>query len=268
MARRFSTILENCLECLDRGESLADVLVHYPEWEDKLKQLLLVAMASRAMPIPIPSQTAQRLGRNQMLAEMNHLEIKQAFRKRSSVPFISRGITSLVSMARTWGLNRLAYSYRLTAVLVVLAVSGGFFTLNASASSQPWDFLYTLKLGLERAGLVRSVPEDLPTRPPFLDEAERMSIRQEGGDNFELQQEGDGNFESFPEFDLGPLAIDPVETDQETDKDLKEAEKEEEKDLKEAEKEAEKAEREAEKKAEKILKDEEKILKKADKEEK
>ena len=262
MARRFSTILEDCLQRLDRGESLADVLAHYPEWEDKLKQLLLVAMASRAMPIPIPSQTAQRLGRNQMLAEMNHLEIKQAFRKRSSVPLVSRGITGLVSTARTWGLNRLAYSYRLAAVMVVLAISGGFFTLNASASSQPGDLLYNLKLGLERAGLVRSVPEDLLAQAPSQDEAEIMSTRQGGGNNFELQQEGSGIFESFAEFDLGPLVVDPAETDQETDKDLKEAEKEEEQELKEAEKDL----REAEKEAEKILKDEEKNLKKIDKE--
>jgi hypothetical protein len=280
MSRRFSTLLEDCLQRLDRGESLADVLAHYPEREDELKQLLLVAMASRAMPIPLPSQTALRLGRNQMLAEMNRLEIKEAFRKRSSIPLPNRVMAGLVSLTRTWGLNRLAHSYRWATVLVVLAISGGFFTLNASASSAPGDLLYNLKLSLERAGLVAVNQEEFPDPVPLQYEVDKRSGWNGIVDVLEIQDGGSDILASFLENEEGSLIIDPdlspvekiSETDKEEEKDLKDAEKEAEKDLKDAEKEAEKDLKEeekdlkdTEKEAEKNLKDEDKILKKIDK---
>lgn len=265
MGKRLAASLEDCLQRLDRGEDLPDLLADNPQIADKLKPLLLVAMASRAFPVPQPSQKAQRLGRNRMLAEMNRLEIKKAFRKRSSIPLINRGIAALVKTARIWGLNRLAYSYRLAVVMLVLAISGGFFTLNASASSQPGDILYTFKLGLERAGLVNPVPEDLPSLASSQGEVDMLSGSQGGVYYLDHQQEGNGLIESFPEFDLGLLVADPVKAEQETDKDLKEAEKEEEKDLKEAEKEEDKDLKEAEKEADQDLKEAEKDQKDADK---
>ena len=164
--RGFSVVLEDCLLRLDGGANLPDVLADHPEQADELKPLLLVAMASRAFPIPVPSQTAQRLGRNQMLAEMNCLEIKKAFRNKGSIPPASRLIGRLVSAARAYGITRTAYSYRLAMVALVLILSGGFFTVNASASSQPGDLLYTLRLGLERAGLTLMIPEQDSQAPP------------------------------------------------------------------------------------------------------
>jgi hypothetical protein len=151
--KSFSILLEECLQRLDQGESLPDLLVEFPDKADQLKPLLLVAMASRAFPIPVPSQTAQRLGRNQMLAEMNQLEIKKAFRKNAAIPAVSRMIGSLARAIRAGGFTRLAYSYRLASVALVLILSGGYFTLSASASSQPGDLLYVVKLSMQQAGL-------------------------------------------------------------------------------------------------------------------
>ena len=164
--RGFPITLEDCLLRLDRGENLPDLLADSPEQAEELKPLLLVAMASRAFPIPVPSQAAQRLGRNQMLAEMNRLETKKAFRKKGNIPLASRLIGRLVSAARAHGFTRLAYSYRLAMVALVVILSGGFFTVNASASSQPGDLLYPLRLSLKRAGLTLSVPDQEPLVPP------------------------------------------------------------------------------------------------------
>ena len=101
-----------------------------------------------------------------MLAEMNRLETKKAFRRKKSIPLASRLIGRLVSAARAYGFTRLAYSYRLAMVALVVILSGGFFTVNASASSQPGDLLYPLRIGLKRAGLTLSIPDQEPLVPP------------------------------------------------------------------------------------------------------
>ncbi|MEJ2413403.1 MAG: hypothetical protein P8Y34_10495, partial [Anaerolineales bacterium] len=146
MKNRFSAVVEESLQRLDRGENLPDVLADYPAQAGQLESLLLVAMASRAFPVPVPGQTAQRLGRNQMLAEMAELEGKGALRKKPAAPFASRWVSRLAGALRRMGYNKLAYSSRLAMVSLVLILSGSFLTLNASASSQPGDLFYTLKL--------------------------------------------------------------------------------------------------------------------------
>ena len=263
-SRSFSIILEECLQRLDGGESLPELLADFPELADQLKPLLLVAMASRAIPVPIPSQRAQRLGRNQMLAEMNRVEIKKAFRKKATIPTTSRWMGGLINLARSRGLNRLAYSYRLAIVSLVLVLSGGYFTISASASSQPGDLLYTLKMGLQRVGLTLIIPAETLT-----DGDDPLSItpepRQFGryvwalDDIYGIDQDAaSGMSDSIDDrvFSTTELASDKDEIKAE-----KEAEKDAEKDLKEEEK----AAAEAEKDAEKDLKEEEKAAAEAEK---
>ena len=276
--RRFSTTLEDCLQRLDRGESLPDLLGDYPELADQLKPLLLVAMASRSFPVPVPNQTAQRLGRNQMLAEMNALEIKKAFRKKTTIPAASRWVGGFVKVVRARGFNRLAYSYRLAMVSLVLILSGGYFTIGASASSQPGDLLYNLKLGLQRVGLSYIYEEppgeaDQPLLiPPDPWEFGRFDWAPDSV-NSESQDLGTGNSESFDSEFI--FTADPEDMDFGKTVDIKEEEKELkelDKDLAEAEREAEKDQKEEDKEAEKDLKEELKeiaeLLKEAVKEDK
>ena len=153
MGQKYSEYVEDCMHRLDRGEDLPGVLTDYPDCQEKLKPLLLVAMASRSFPVPIPNHTAQRLGKNQMLEEMEILRSQGAFRKSSQVPSTARLVGNMVSAVRSRGFSRLAPSYRLAMVFVALFLSGSFLTLTASASSQPGDMLYNLKLGMERVQL-------------------------------------------------------------------------------------------------------------------
>lgn len=279
--RHFSTILEECLQRLDRGESLPDLLAENPGLVEQLKPLLLVAMASRSFPVPVPSQTAQRLGRNQMLAEMNALEIKKAFRKKPTIPAASRVLGGLVRAARSRGLTQMAFSYRLAMVVLVLALSGGYFTINASASSQPGDLLYSLRLGLLRAGQALSIVHEEP--------------RGEGDQPLQVPPDPwefsgfflalDDLFGDYPDLGSGSpdttthgfvFTVDSTDQDSDSPDDLKEEAKdlielekdlrEEEKDLKEDEKEAEEDLKEEEKEAEEDLKDQEKDLKDEEKE--
>lgn len=273
--RSFSIILEDCLHQLDRGESLPDLLAEFPELADQLKPLLLIAMASRAFPVPLPSETALRLGRNQMLAEMNRLEIKKAYRKNPAVPLASRWIGGLVSAVRARRIPHLAYSYRLAMVSLVLVLSGGYFTISASASSQPGDLLYPLKLSMQRVGLVLSdrnenfyegdgQPNPINSQPEKLE----RSIWLPEGLYTGYQVPGDGGSEDVAGFEEVFSAADLLQEEKETAKDLKEAEKEAQKDLKEAEKETEKDLKDAEKGLAAEAKEADKELKEAEKEDK
>ncbi len=260
--RSFAAIVEDCLQRLDRGESLPDLLADFPDLADQLKPLLLVAMASRAFAIPVPGQTAQRLGRNQMLAEMNRLENKKAFRKKSVIPPVSRWAGYLVSAARSRGFTRLAHSHRLAMVSLVLILSGGFFTLSASASSQPGDLFYKIRLGLERAGLVL---QERYMIPHLEEPVEFRPVSWEMSGLFSDHQDPDSAMpDSFQdEYGFEDPDLQDELRDKEAEKDLKE----EEKDLAAAEKEADKDLKEEEKDDSATEKDEEKDLKEDEKDE-
>ena len=166
MGQKYSEFIEDCLHRLDLGEDLLEILADYPDYQDKLKPLLLVAMASRSFPVPIPNYTAQRLGKNQMLEEMEILRSQSAFRKKAHVPAAARLVGNLVSSVRSRGFSRPAPSYRLAMVALVTVMSGGFLTLNASAASQPGDMLYYLKVSMERVQLALTFNAESPQANP------------------------------------------------------------------------------------------------------
>jgi hypothetical protein len=139
MGRRFSRIVEECLHRLDRGENLPDVLADFPAEAEQLKPLLLVAMASRSMTIPIPSQAAQRLGRNHMLSAMDSINPPAVTRKTPLYRRARQWSTRLVNNLRAQFLIRPAPSYRLAIIALVVIFGSGIFALSASAS--PADLL-------------------------------------------------------------------------------------------------------------------------------
>jgi hypothetical protein len=277
--RDFAAAIEECLQRLDRGENLPDVLANFPHMAEKLEPLLLVAMASRAFPVPVPGQTAQRLGRNQMLAVMAEMKDRGALRKKPSVPLTSRLVGQLAGALRNFGYNKVAYSYRLAMVSLVLILSGGFLTLNASASSQPGDLLYTLKQGMERTGLVWMIGSDEESEdlvlPGMSAVRSERAIEVLTGVNVMLTGEDESapppafanaNLDGASNADLKAEEIELAAAEREAEKaaaaEAREAEKdaaaeerEEEQELKEEEKAAAAAEREAEQELKQAEKD-------------
>lgn len=273
--RGLGSIVEECLQRLDQGENLPDVLADFPSHTDQLERILLVAMASRAFPVPVPCQTAQRLGRNQMLAEMNRMEVKQAFRKKPAIPRVSRWMGNLAAFLRTLGYNKLAFSSRLAMGALVLVFSAGFLTVNASASSQPGDLLYNLKLGLERAGLVQIDFKETPGRNGDLGLPGRANPAPWGSEHAILALNSLFDIPDDPGGVTIPFTAGENSTSDEMGspdslkeeaKDLKEAEKEAEKDLKEDAKDLAAAEKEEDKDLAAAEKEEDKDLKEEDKE--
>ena len=150
MGKRFARVVEECLHRLDRGENLPDILADFPAEAEQLKPLLLVAMASRSMTIPVPSQTAQRLGRNQMLAAMDQVGLPVAPKK---VPFhrrVIQGPTRLMNTLRAQALVRQTPSYRLAMIALVVVFGSGLFAVSAFAS--PVDLLTAFTADIQGIG--------------------------------------------------------------------------------------------------------------------
>jgi hypothetical protein len=144
---RFSELVELCLRRLDQGEDLLEVLADHAEYQEKLKPLLLVAMTSRALPVPVPKQFAQRLGKRRLLDKMNQLQSQNAFRKSSQIPSFARLSGNLVSFIRSLGLTKPSPNFRLAMVALIMVFGGGFFTYNASATGFSDGFLHSLDTG-------------------------------------------------------------------------------------------------------------------------
>ncbi len=134
MGRRFIRIVEECLHRLDRGEYLPDVLADFPAEAERLKPLLLVAMASRSMAIPVPDPTAHKKGREQMLSEMDQVGTGPAQGETPTPARVYSWITKLLNASRARSLIRPTSSYRLAMIALVVIFGAGWFVISASAS--------------------------------------------------------------------------------------------------------------------------------------
>jgi hypothetical protein len=175
--QRITHSLENCLNRLDKGESLQEVLETYPAQADRLKKLLGLAMVSRALPKPVPSKAAERVGKNYLLESMHILQYANAFRKMDPHPVSRQGRESWLS--RTLSpisvkILQLKPVYRLAMIGLVLILAGSFFTINASASSLPGDTLYDLKLGLEQVQMFFTFDDEAKQELALTFERERL----------------------------------------------------------------------------------------------
>ncbi len=121
----FEECLNDCLDRLQRGESLEACLTRYPEHADDLRGLLQAAQVLRASPPPL-SVTAQSRGRERM-----HRAAEQQATKRWQV----------------WP-RRLALPLAAAIVAVFLVVVAG-----AARSSAPGDLAYPLRRFAETAAL-------------------------------------------------------------------------------------------------------------------
>lgn len=134
MGKRFAAIVEECLHRLDRGEYLPDVLADYPVEAERLKPLLLVAMASRAMAVPLPDPAAHLKGRAQMLSELDQMASGPGATNDSMLDRGQKWIAKLVTAFRARSLIRPAPSYRLAMIALVVIFGAGWFVISASAS--------------------------------------------------------------------------------------------------------------------------------------
>jgi len=132
MNKHLSDILQDCLEAVEKGDSLDDVLARYSSAAASLRPLLEAAQAARSVNLPPASQNAATLGRARVLTATARLRARSAPRRRTG--------------------TALRVSFVIAAVLgflVMTAVGLG----SVSAQALPGDVLYPLKRTFENTRL-------------------------------------------------------------------------------------------------------------------
>ncbi len=297
MPRKFDRILDDCLSRMDRGESLIDILARYPSQAENLKPLMLAAMLSRAVPQPVPGYTALRVGKNQLLAEMASIQAEGGFLEPEPVQPPREGIVD------RWvgSLKLLQPAYRFAMLSLVVVLTGGFFTLSASASGLADNIMNTLYYSFEQVGdllLVKPAQPktlgenpiftsdySLPDSPPdYSGEFKSLVVEEEEKGKNEHGQQGNEDAAQLRtrQYSLnekadkrenlegvvleGDLVVEDgvveKEEEREEEKAAREEEREEEKAAREEEREEEKATREEEREEEKAAREEDKKDKK------
>jgi len=128
MNEKLILALEDCLQSLQKGDSLEAALARYPDLSTELRPLLQAAQAAqRVDPDPIPPK-AFLTGRSQLLAQVNDL------RRKREAP---KGLPPVLRFTL------------ITAVVLAFLVVSGNGLLAASASSLPEDPLYGVKRAAE-----------------------------------------------------------------------------------------------------------------------
>ena len=142
----FDELLGNCLEALERGEGLADVLARYPQASEELKTLLEAAVwfsGQKAAVEPRPG-------------------FVKASRARLVEQIAAETVTTGNWLERMWvqlstalgGGWRVALQVTLAVVILACLVVGGSGVALASQTALPGEALYPVKTSLENVELL------------------------------------------------------------------------------------------------------------------
>jgi hypothetical protein len=132
MNDRLQDALENCLNRMEKGETLGSVLARYPQLSDQLSPLLKTALRARSGSRDGLPQSVLARQRSRGLA------MAAGLRGKKSRPWMLRGA--------------LRFSMTVLSVIAILGLSSNGL-LSASAQSIPGDSLYPLKLTVESTQL-------------------------------------------------------------------------------------------------------------------
>jgi len=142
----FDEILGNCLEALESGEGLADVLARYPQASEELKALLESAVwfsGQKAAVEPRPGFV--RASRARLVEQI-------AAEPVATVSWLER-MWALLSTALGGGW-RVALQVTLAVVMLACLVVGGSGVALASQTALPGEALYPVKTSLENVELL------------------------------------------------------------------------------------------------------------------
>ena len=112
MANNFDKLLDECIDRINRGESLEACLADYPQYIEQLEPLLQAMLDTQMAYTFTPSTTAKRAARQHFNAALKELEQRREERQ----PLFSR----LFGWSRVW----------VTATVVILIALIGYFGLR------------------------------------------------------------------------------------------------------------------------------------------
>ncbi len=129
--QQLADALEDCMNRLDRGQSLESCLALYPELSGELRPLLVAVAAAKSMVSFTPSVEAKARNRVRLMTALSN----QAGRSRR---------VALGSL-RAWAIGSAA---------AMAIVVGSVATVGASSSSVPGEALYPVKRTVEKVQLM------------------------------------------------------------------------------------------------------------------
>jgi hypothetical protein len=127
--RDLNDILNECLDRLNRGETVAQCLARFPQHADALEHLLNTAFVAHKISVVRPRPEVKAIAKARFLAAVRETEVKK---------------TRRVAWLPGWA------AAAATALVVILAGGG---TVVASTNSMPDSPLYSVKLATEQVRL-------------------------------------------------------------------------------------------------------------------
>lgn len=129
MSRDIHDILEFCLQEMNNGIELEDVLSRFPEHEKELRPILTAALKAANKSALAPSQAAVVRGRARLMQKVTEIQERKSAPRRHAIPFF----------------QRMAISFAATAALLLTGTS----LVGASSTALPGQNLYPVKRGWE-----------------------------------------------------------------------------------------------------------------------
>jgi hypothetical protein len=176
--QEFELLLESCRQELMDGKDLVDILRDYPDWAEELEPLLQAMVLTQSLPRPEASQAAMIRGKNRLLYELDEKKKRGFFLNFGTIFGFLRysGRRKEINGDLLVGKenNEMKFLPRLAIYMIVTVLIGGFFTVNASASSLPGDPLYGLKLNWEEFQKMLALSEEAKLELEFEFDQERL----------------------------------------------------------------------------------------------
>jgi len=129
MNEKMYDILESCLQELDNGVDMENILARYPKFGGELRPILKASLQAKEMAASAPSQSTVIRGRTRLMQRVAELREEKIAPRKRVIPL----------------LQRIAISFALTATLLL----SGTGLVGASSSALPGQRLYPVKRGWE-----------------------------------------------------------------------------------------------------------------------
>ena len=133
-------ILESCLQELENGVEIENILSRFPDHKKELRPILNAALKAGNGTAPVPTQAAVIRGRARLMQKVAKLQQEKSAPRKHAIPLF----------------QRIAISFTVTATLLLSGTS----LVGASSTALPGQNLYPVKRGWENIRLFFTFNEE------------------------------------------------------------------------------------------------------------
>lgn len=133
-------ILESCLQELENGTEIENILSRFPEHKKELRPILNASLKAGNKTAPAPTQAAVIRGRARLMQKVAELQHEKSVPRKHAIPLF----------------QRIAISFTVTATLLLSGTS----LVGASSTALPGQNLYPVKRGWENIRLFFTFNEE------------------------------------------------------------------------------------------------------------